>query len=147
MVPSSRARRASIGLPGGRHEVDRVPPYNLATVPVVYPRDIRNPIPGGTVLRFTLRPPQVDAIQLRVATWAEIRSVITVSDADIRTITAAEATDTCGDLGPDYIAFSALTVHRERVAFAHGDWIVFHSPNAFRRFTPADFAATYAPPA
>ncbi|MFF7249627.1 hypothetical protein ACFZBU_37660 [Embleya sp. NPDC008237] len=64
-------------------------------------------------------------------------------DDDVCTITADEATDTCGDPGPEYIAFSAVTVHGERLEFAHGDWIVVMGPRVFQRFTPSEFAAAY----
>jgi len=95
--------------------------------------------------RYNQRPPQVDAIQLRDDTWAEIQATVLDPADDIETITAADATDTCGDPGPDYLAVAVTTVHGERVRFTHGDWIVIHGPRAFVCFTPDRFTALYAP--
>lgn len=95
--------------------------------------------------RYNTRPPQVDAIQLRDSTWAEIQATLLEPADDIRTITAAEATDTCGDPGPDYLAVTITTIHGEQVSVVHGDWIVLRGRRGWQRLTPEAFAAAYEP--
>jgi len=94
--------------------------------------------------RYIPRPPQVEAIQLTEANWPAIQALLDPVD-DIRTITAAETADTCGDPGPEYRAVTVTTLYGEQLHIVHGEWIVIHAPRTFVRYTPEGFAAAYEP--
>lgn len=96
-------------------------------------------------------PLPVDAVQLRWATWGDVHSFL--GDAFLAenpqgatAIPASEASDTCGDPGPDYISLNVRTVHGEIVVVRHGDWIIREDrPGRFYPVKPAVFARTYGP--
>lgn len=100
-------------------------------------------------MRFRKKPVEVEAVQLRWSTWNEVCefTLDTISeDNPARNITAEEASDTCGEEGPEYIAFDVTTTHGETATVRHGDWIIPDSkPGTFYPCKPDVFEATYEP--
>lgn len=99
--------------------------------------------------RYRKKPVEIEAVQLRWSTWNEVCEF--VGDAispgsPAWNIDADEASDTCGEPGPEYIAFHVTTTHGDRAVVRHGDWIVPDStPGTFYPVKPDVFAATYEP--
>lgn len=101
--------------------------------------------------RFRKKPIEIEAVQLRWINWNEVCDLL--GDAlgaenpdGASTITEAEASDTCGEQGPDYIALNVRTVHGEIATVRHGDWIIPEAqPGRFYPCKPDVFAATYDP--
>lgn len=91
----------------------------------------------------------IEAIQLKWETWGEICKFVgdAISETDPGwVITAEDATDTCGEPGPDYIAFTVTTTSGEKVIVRHGDWIIpDYKPGTFYPCKPDLFEATYEP--
>ena len=99
--------------------------------------------------KFRKKPVVIEAVQLRWSTWGEVcafvGSVISEENPG-RNIPASEAADTCGEPGPEYIAFDVTTVHGEKATVRHGDWIIPDGkPGTFYPCKPDIFAATYEP--
>lgn len=97
--------------------------------------------------RFRKKPVEIEAVQLRWGTWTEVCEFlgdVISPDNPAREIDASEASDTCGDEGPAYIAVDVTTTHGERAVVRHGDWIIPDSkPGTFYPCKPDVFAATY----
>lgn len=95
------------------------------------------------------KPGRVEAVQLRWATWTAVVAFVgnAISPASRgRMIPRAEASDTCGEAGPDFIAFDVTTTHGEKATVRHGDWIISDSkPGTFYPCKPDVFAKTYRP--
>lgn len=100
--------------------------------------------------RYRKKPVEIEAVQVRWTTWNEVcefvgSDVINVEHPAWK-ITAEEASDTCGEDGPDYIAFEVTTTHGEKAVVRHGDWILPDSrPGTFYPCKPNIFQATYEP--
>lgn len=99
--------------------------------------------------RYRRRPTEVRAVQLRWSTWNHICEFLgdTISEANPgRYIEESEASDTCGEAGPQYIAVDVTTVHGETATVRHGDWIIAEAtPGRYYPCKPDIFAATYEP--
>lgn len=98
---------------------------------------------------FRKKPVVIEAVQLRWTTWDQVcefvGDVISPSNPG-REISADEASDTCGEVGPYFIAFDVTTVHGETATVRHGDWIIPEPmPGRFYPCKPDIFAATYEP--
>lgn len=97
--------------------------------------------------RYRKKPVEIEAVQLRWSTWCEVCEFVgpIINDSNpARYITAAEASDTCGEPGPEYIAITVRTTHGEEAIVRHGDWIIPDSrPGTFYPCKPEVFAATY----
>lgn len=99
--------------------------------------------------RFRKRPVQIEAAQLRWTTWNEVcemlgDALLAENPNGARGIPAAEASDTCGEEGPTYIALDVRTVHGEIATVRHGDWIIPEDrPGRFYPCKPDVFAKTY----
>lgn len=100
-------------------------------------------------MRFRKKPVEIEAVQLTWATWNDVCEFVggVISESNPgRRIDASEASDTCGEKGPDYIAFDVTTTHGETAVVRHGDWIVPDSkPGTFYPCKPDIFEATYEP--
>lgn len=101
--------------------------------------------------RFRKKPVEIEAVQLRWTQWSEVcgflGDALTVENPDgAWEIPADEASDTCGEVGPTYIALNARTAHGEIAVVRHGDWIIPEKqPGCFYPCKPDVFAATYEP--
>lgn len=95
------------------------------------------------------KPVVVDAVQLRWANWNEVCDLpgillLDVNPNGAREISAKEASDTCGEDGPTYIAINVRTVHGELATVRHGDWIIPDGkPGTYYPCKPDIFEATY----
>jgi hypothetical protein len=101
--------------------------------------------------RFRKRPVEVEAVQLRWTQWNEVcemlgGALLAENPDGAREIDADQASDTCGEEGPTYIALDVRTVHGEIATVRHGDWILPEAkPGRFYPVKPDVFAATYEP--
>ena len=99
--------------------------------------------------KYRKKPVVIEAVQLRWDTWNEVCEFVgdTISpDSPAWNIGPDEASDTCGESGPDYIAFYVTTTHGEQAVVRHGDWIIPDSrPGTFYPCKPDIFDATYEP--
>lgn len=113
--------------------------------------------------RFRSNPVEIDAVRVTWQTWDEVCALIEryggrfgrTADEWTRNpkvvtpgryITAEEASDTCGEPGPQYIAFDVPTMHGERATVRHGDWLIPDGkPGTFYPCKPDVFAAKYSP--
>lgn len=98
-------------------------------------------------MKFRKKPVVIEAVQLTWANWNEVcefvGDVISDDNSGYR-ISAEEASDTCGEDGPEYIAIKVTTTHGEEAVVRHGDWIIPDSkPGTFYPCKPDVFAATY----
>jgi hypothetical protein len=100
--------------------------------------------------RFRKKPVEVDAVQVRWSTWGDVCEFIgdrAFQDANPhggRTISADEASDTCGEPGPIYISFEIRTTHGELATVRHGDWLIPDSKaGTFYPCKPDVFTRTY----
>lgn len=97
--------------------------------------------------KFRKKPVVIEAVQLRWSTWNEVCELL----GDVigehnpgREIPAEEASDTCGEPGPTYIALDVTTLHGETATVRHGDWIAAEPmPGRFYPIKPDIFEATY----
>lgn len=102
-----------------------------------------------TATTFRKRPVVTAAVQLRWTQWQEVCELLgdallaeNMGGAGI--ITADEASDTCGECGPQYIALNVRTAHGEVAIVRHGDWILPEKqPGRFYPCKPDVFATTY----
>jgi hypothetical protein len=99
------------------------------------------------VNKYRKKPVIIEAVQLRWATWSEVCDFLGDAigpDNPAWYISADEASDTCGEVGPRYIAFEVTTTHGERAVVRHGDWVIPDSkPGTFYPCKPEIFSATY----
>jgi hypothetical protein len=99
--------------------------------------------------RYRKKPVEIEAVQLRWTQWNEVceflGEALTAENSDgAWEITAEEASDTCGEEGPNYIALNVRTTHGELAVVRHGDWIIPEkTPGRFYPCKPDIFAATY----
>ena len=101
--------------------------------------------------KYRKLPVEIEAVQVHWGTWSEVvdflgKALLAENPDGARSITAEEASDTCGDLGPAYIAFEVRTAHGELATVRHGDWVIPEKqPGRFYPCKPDVFAATYEP--
>lgn len=94
--------------------------------------------------QFRKKPIVIEAVQLRWSTWGDVCALLGGDFKGGRDITAEEASDTCGESGPDYIALDVTTMHGETAVVRHGDWIIPDGkPGTFYPCKPDIFAETY----
>lgn len=99
--------------------------------------------------RYRKLPVEIDAVQLRWTQWNEVceflgDALLAENPDGAFEIPEAEASDTCGEEGPNYIALHVRTVHGETAIVRHGDWIIPEAePGRFYPCKPDVFAATY----
>jgi hypothetical protein len=108
-----------------------------------------------TVPRFCKKPIATTAVQVRWSTWNslscelgdEFNAAFWAANPDgAREISADEASDTCGEPGPTYIAFEVYTAHGDLATVRHGDWVVPEAqPGRFYPIKPDVFADSYEP--
>lgn len=112
------------------------------------PSDDGTPNESGWWIKKPLR---TRAVQVRWTQWNEIcellgDALITENPGGAVTISADEASDTCGEEGPIYISFNVRTIHGETAVVRHGDWVIPESaPGRFYPVKPDIFAQTYDP--
>jgi hypothetical protein len=95
--------------------------------------------------QFRKKPRIVEAIQLRWSTWqdlCEFLGDIISPENPGRNITAEEVSDTCGEVGPTYIAL-AIPTREGTMTALHGDWIIKGVEGEFYPCKPRIFDATY----
>jgi hypothetical protein len=101
--------------------------------------------------KYRKKPVVIEAVQLRWTQWNEVcellgDALLAENPDGAREITADEASDTCGEDGPTYIALDVRTVHGEIATVRHGDWIIPEkTPGRFYPCKPDVFAASYDP--
>lgn len=98
--------------------------------------------------RYRKKPDIVDAIQLRWETWDEVVQFVGMKGISPLNfayhILAEEATDTCGEDGPDYLAFIVMNAEGESNTVRHGDWVINdRKPGTFFKLSPDEFAVKY----
>jgi len=95
--------------------------------------------------KFRKRPVVIEAVQLRWTTWNEMGEFLggIISEANPgREISAGEASDTCGELGPTYIALTIPTLEGDHTAL-HGDYVIKGVQGEFYPCKSDIFEATY----
>lgn len=101
--------------------------------------------------RYRMKPVEIDAVQLLWSTWNEVCDFLgdalrAVNPEGARMIPPEEASATCGEPGPEYIALDVRTVRGEVATVRHGDWIILDAePGTFYPCKPDVFDATYEP--
>lgn len=109
-----------------------------------------NILPDGALgtQKFKKRPLEIEAVQVRWANWNDVCDFLKEHGAEnVRgyEIGAEDASDTCGEIGPDYVALDVMTTHGEVAVVRHGDWIIPDSKHGtFYPCKPDVFAATYS---
>lgn len=99
---------------------------------------------------FRERPAQIQAIQLCWANWPDIQTILDTALNDhnpdgARSITADQASDTCGETGP-YLAINLCTSTGSMAMARHGDWIIAEpEPGRYRACPPDHFADAWEP--
>lgn len=99
--------------------------------------------------KFRKKPVVIDAVQLRWTQWSEVcdllgAALLAENPHGARIIEAAEVSDTCSEIGPQYIALDVRTAHGEIAVVRHGDWIIPEKePGRFYPCKPDVFTATY----
>lgn len=94
--------------------------------------------------KYRKRPIEIEAVQLRWSTWSEVSRFVGDAISPAWHISPEEASDTCGEDGPDFLAFHVTTVHGEKAVVRHGDWVIPDlRPGTFYPCKPEVFAATY----
>lgn len=97
--------------------------------------------------KYRKKPVEIEAVQLRWSTWSEVSEFVgnTIGPNNPgRYISADDASDTCGEPGPEYIAVDVTTMHGDTATVRHGDWIIPDGiPGTFYPCKPDVFAATY----
>lgn len=96
---------------------------------------------------YRARPLTIEAVQLSWATWDEVCEFLggwVQQGHPGREIDEDEASDTCGEQGPTFIALDVQTIHGELAVVRHGDYIVRESvPGRFYPIKPDVFSAKY----
>lgn len=101
--------------------------------------------------KYRKKPVEITAVQLRWTQWNDVceflgDALLAENPDGAREITDDEASDTCGEDGPTYIALDVRTVHGEIATVRHGDWIIPEkTPGRFYPCKPDVFAASYDP--
>lgn len=98
-------------------------------------------------MKYRKKPIIIEAIQLNRNNWEEVcyftKGTIN-SKNPAWSIGASEASDTCGEPGPLYIAIKVTTAHGDQAIVRHGDWIISDSkPGTFYPCKPDVFENTY----
>ncbi|GAA4176479.1 hypothetical protein [Gryllotalpicola koreensis] len=98
--------------------------------------------------KFRKKPVEIEAVQLRWSTWKEVCEFVGPNVINQMNpgyyIEAVEASDTCDETGPDYLAINVTTTHGETAVVRHGDWIIPDSkPDTFYPCKPDIFEQTY----
>ncbi|WP_435279328.1 hypothetical protein [Streptomyces sp. 1222.5] len=101
--------------------------------------------------KFRKRVVEFEAVQLRWTQWDQVcellgEALITENPGGAWEVPANEASDTCGEEGPNYIALNIRTTYGHVVTAKHGDWLIPEkAPGRFIAVEPRLFAATYEP--
>lgn len=99
--------------------------------------------------RFRKKPVEIEAVQLNWRNWNDVCDFVgdVISpDSPAWYISRDEVSDTCGEVGPEFIAMNVKTVHGETAVVRHGDWIIpDQSPGTFYPCKPDVFDRTYEP--
>ena len=95
--------------------------------------------------KYRKKPVVIDAVQLTWGTWGEACDFLgDVISPENPARYCTEPSDTCGEVGPEYIELTVTTVHGESAIVRHGDWIIPEPmPGRFYPCKPDIFAATY----
>ena len=101
--------------------------------------------------RYRMKSAEFEAVQLRWTQWNEVCELLgdalTAENPDgAWEIPAAEASDTCGEDGPNYIALNVRTTYGHVFTARHGDWLIPEKrAGRFIAVRPGLFASTYEP--
>lgn len=98
--------------------------------------------------RYRKKPETVQGLQLTHGTWDEMVDFVSQNAPSPQNflfhILAEEASDTCGEDGPDYLAFVVTDSYGVASTVRHGDWVIPDDrPGTFIKLTPNEFAAKY----
>lgn len=96
---------------------------------------------------YRKKPVEVEAVQLCWETWEEVCDFLggVVGEHNpARFVGADRVSDTCGEVGPQYIELTVPTLEGDRVV-RHGDWIIKGDGGELCSCKPDVFAATYEP--
>jgi hypothetical protein len=104
-------------------------------------------------MKYRKKPVVIEAVQLRWSQWDDVCSFLgdallkeNHGDGGAWNIAASEASDTCGEPGPNYIALNVRTAHGEIAVVRHGGWIIPEKDaGRFYPCKPDVFEATYEP--
>lgn len=93
--------------------------------------------------QYRKKPVVIEAVQLRWSTWGD--DLLTgIISADNPGRMVSTYSDTCGELGPEYIEITIPTLEGPMIA-RHGDWIIKGVKGEIYPCKPDIFAATYEP--
>lgn len=98
--------------------------------------------------RYQKKPEIIEALQLRHSTWDEMVEFVGRQAANptnfLYHILPEEASDLCGEPGPEYLAFVVTDSYGVASTVRHGDWVIPDArPGTFIKLTPNEFAAKY----
>jgi hypothetical protein len=94
-------------------------------------------------MKYRKKPVVIDAVQLRWTTWSDVCDFL--GDIISKENPARQVdtySDTCGEVGPQYIELSIPTLEGEMIA-RHGDYIIKGVSGEFYPCKPDIFLATY----
>lgn len=95
--------------------------------------------------KFRKKPVVIEAVQLRWTTWNEMCNFlgpILGTHNPALDIPFSEVSDSCGEVGPNFIAVNIPTIEGKMRA-VHGDWIIKGIKGEFYPCKPDIFAASY----
>ena len=101
-----------------------------------------------TIQRFRKKPVEIEAVQLCWKNWNDVCEFLgdTISPENPGRQVMDGMSDTCGEVGPEFIELTVTTIHGEPAIVRHGDWIVAEPmPGRFYPVKPDIFAASYEP--
>jgi hypothetical protein len=94
--------------------------------------------------RFRKKPVVIEAVQLNWKNWNEVCDFLGEIISKSNPARYGEASDTCGEPGPDYINLNIPTLEGKHTAL-HGDWIIKGVKGEFYPCKPDIFKLTYDP--
>ena len=93
--------------------------------------------------RYRKKPVEVDAVQLRWTKWNEVCDLLgDVIGKHNPGRMVDTYSDTCGEVGPEYIEVTIPTLEGDLIA-RHGDWIIRGVAGEFYPCKPDIFEVTY----
>ena len=99
--------------------------------------------------KYKSKPVTIEAIQLSWRNWGDVCDFTEKTICEENPgwyITEDEASETCGEPGPSYIAINVTTARGYKAVVRHGDWIIKDcKPGTFYPCKPEVFKQKYEP--
>jgi hypothetical protein len=97
--------------------------------------------------KYKSKPVEIEAVQVSWKNWEAVCDLVgdkISKDNPAIAIPEEEVSDTCDEVGPDYIGFWLETTHGEKAMFRHGDYVIPDArPGTFYPCKPDIFDAKY----